>query len=190
MLRCAAVATQQHRFISLGKFKNQGEVIPAKQVEGQHFERFYVFSYIIHARMLLRTQMFVTGTIICLFPVTALLYIAHLPLLSFQQVLVASGISSGILFIIGHLMQRIVGMLSINEKQDIVKVSSLSRLGKRVDIYLPAKSVLPLEDVPGPDIFMKFHWQDSSDYFLLSKRFGKVLDNNQFERVVGWGRYL
>lgn len=91
------------------------------------------------------------------------------------------------LYTISYYVQRVVGMMYLDDTHTTLKVSHLSFWGHRRDTYLPASDIMTLGDAgdsPG-EVILRLKRYSCSDTLYFSTRLGRMLDKNGFEKVFG-----
>jgi uncharacterized membrane protein len=118
------------------------------QSKGQNFNIFYRFPYIIIMRALSRLKIYQTATMAVFLPVMKYMEITgQMPNDMFWAFTGMTGFSCAMLFIMSHFFRRLVGLMSLNEAEDTVKVSHLTFWGKRNDLFIPVDEIVPLADL-------------------------------------------
>ncbi|XP_063853665.1 transmembrane protein 186-like [Scylla paramamosain] len=99
-----------------------------------------------------------------------------LPPSAFPVTLAVGTLALGMLGIMGEAFRRVIGILYLSDDEQLVKISHLSFFGRRIDVVLPIQDIVPLSD-SGERV--------SDAFFVLSLRFGGVVDASGFEKVFG-----
>ena len=160
LMRTAGVKTCTHSdsFYLLRKttFKESASALQcrrfssAKHIDGVHpnasdFKTFYRFNQITYARLLSRMKLYQTGfCVTALPPMTYLSYIGAFPWENTYSACGVAGFACVVLFAMTGYLRRLIGIMSLNEKTNTVKVSHLTFWGGRHDLYLGVEDIVPL----------------------------------------------
>ena len=160
--------------------------------EVENYKTFYRFPHITYARLLSRMKIYQTG-----FTVIGLPALAIAQSLGYAQgnsLPLATGVTlfAGVmLYVMSHYFRRLIGLMAVNENRDTVKVSHLTFWGKRNDLFVPVKEIVPISDMAdkADDIYVKFYRYGTNEYLYYSVRHGLILDKEVFEDVLGSLKY-
>ena len=183
-----------HRTVSLSQVHTASQQLnqnPANS-EAESFKTFYRFPHITYARLLSRMKIYQTG-----FTVIGLPALATAQSLGYAQgnsLPLATGVTlfAGVmLYVMSHYFRRLIGLMAVNEIRDTVKVSHLTFWGKRNDLFVPVKEIVPISDMADKpeDIYVKFCRYGTNEYLYYSVRHGLILDKEIFEDVLGSLKY-
>ncbi len=178
--KCMFSTSRPH--IEDGKFSPE-------DINTDDFERFYRFPYMRSVRAFSRIKLYQTGFTVWLIPTMVYLYsTGQANLFSVQTSLAVSIFAGVMLYTMSGYFQRLVGILSLNKDEDILRISHLTFWGKKNEVYIPLENVIPLSELPDnpQDIYVKLRWQGSDEFFYLSIKYGSILDIQKFKKVVGW----
>lgn len=91
------------------------------------------------------------------------------------------------LYTASHFFRRVVGMMYLDSSETTLKVSHLTFWGKRNDIYLPVSDVMTISDTGDStkEIIMKLRRYSSAQTMYFSTHYGRVVDEQRFQRVFG-----
>lgn len=91
------------------------------------------------------------------------------------------------LYTASHFFRRVVGMMYLDPSQTTLKVSHLTFWGKRNDIYLPVSDVMTIGDTGDSknERILRLKTYSSQQTFYFSTHFGRVVDEQGFQRVFG-----
>ena len=165
----------------------QGFIDPS-QVLNETFEQFYVMGYIKQVRFLNRLKLYQTGLTLILAPVVTYLYAtSQISMLLFQAGLSISLFACGMLFVVSGLTQRVVGVLSFNEKQDIVRISHLNFFGSRSETFVDVRKVVPLSELPDDpsDLYVRLIVEGAKEPFYVSIRYARDIKKEPFQKLLG-----
>ncbi|CAI9547755.1 unnamed protein product [Staurois parvus] len=91
------------------------------------------------------------------------------------------------LYSITYYLQRIIGMIYVNQEATTLKISHLTFWGKRKDIFLPVEDVKVLSetgDIKG-EVFLQIRRYSSPDVLYITKHYGQVMDKEKFQFIFG-----
>lgn len=91
------------------------------------------------------------------------------------------------LYGISGYTRNFIGMLSLNEAEDVVRISHLTFWGRRRDIFTPVEDVVPLADLSEnpKDVYVKLCRYSTGDVLYLTLRLGGIEDMSKFVKVFG-----
>ena len=166
------------------------QIPPNPEVE--NYKTFYRFPHITYARLLSRMKIYQTG-----FTVIGLPALAIAQSLGYSQgnsLPLATGVTlfAGVmLYVMSHYFRRLIGLMAVNENRDTVKVSHLTFWGKRNDLFVPVKEIVPISDMADKpdDIYVKFCRYGTNEYLYYSLRHGLIMDKEVFQDVLGSLKY-
>ena len=156
--------------------------------ENMLFTKFYRFPYIVHVRAVSRLKLYQTCVTVVMIPLMGVYCaLGKADISSMYMAISVATFATVMLFAISAYTRRLIGILSFNEAEDIVKVSRLTFWGNRRDIYLPLQSIIPLSEMTGnsEDIYTKFCRYDSDEVLYISLRFGGIEDKDKFIKALG-----
>jgi len=146
------------------------------------FKTIYSFAYIQPARFLCRFKVYQTGI------VTFLTGISITTDTNVQLALTVCTVSLVMLGIMGEFFRKLVGFMYIDPSGEQVKIAHLTFWGNRKDVVLPISSIIPLSDTDEnpSDVFFKLKFYEKKQPpFYLSLKFGRVVDEDMFHKVLG-----
>lgn len=91
------------------------------------------------------------------------------------------------LYTASHFFRRVVGMMYLDPSWTTLKVSHLTFWGRRNDIYLPVSDVMTIGDTGDSEneTILKLRRYSSPQTFYFSTHFGRVVDQQGFQKVFG-----
>ncbi|CAK6974568.1 transmembrane protein 186 isoform X2 [Scomber scombrus] len=91
------------------------------------------------------------------------------------------------LYTASHFVRRVVGIMYLDPSQTTLKVSHLTFWGRRHDIYLPVSDVMTISDTgdTANETILKLKRYSSPETLYFSPYFGRVVDQQGFEKVFG-----
>ena len=161
--------------------------IPA-EFEDIKFKTIFLFPHIRFARTIARMKLYQTGFTMLAVPSVCAGYSAqYIDLVAVQAVLGAAAVAGIMLYLMGSIIRRLVGIIAVDETMNYARLSRLTFWGNRRDIYLPIQSIVPLSDycINPWDTYIKLMTYDSPDELYLSIRYGGIKDMNAFQQVFG-----
>lgn len=94
-------------------------------------------------------------------------------------------LASGMLYVFGHSVKRLVGIVYVNPDRSRVKIAHLTFWGRRQDEVVDANDLYALSDFYDRKAFLVKLERVStvSDYYYFTFKFGGVTDKQTFEQV-------
>ncbi|KAM9792673.1 transmembrane protein 186 [Neosynchiropus ocellatus] len=155
------------------------------------YNMIYTFPHIKLLRAISRMKLFQTGlTVVVLPPVYTLYLLGHVPL-SLATYSTGGALFAGImLYAASHFFRRVVGMMYLDPSQTTLKVSHLTFWGKRNDLYMPVTDVMPVADTgdSANEVILRLKRYSTADTLYFFSRYGRIVDKEAFERVLGSSR--
>lgn len=148
----------------------------------EEFKPVYKLPYIVHARFLCKLKLYQTVVVLGL---TGASVATQVEL--FTPLAICS-LALGMLGVMGEFFRKLVGIMYVNPKTDEVTISHLNFWGNRKDVTCRIVDIIPPTDIGEnlSDAYVKLTFVDKANYHLyLSVKFGQVLDQEQFCRVIG-----
>ncbi|CAG9857092.1 unnamed protein product [Phyllotreta striolata] len=90
------------------------------------------------------------------------------------------------LYSVGFLTTKHVGFIYYNEEENLVKVAYGDFWGRRKEIEIPVKDIVPLSDLPvswTDGLFIKFKRFSTPEVLRLNFRFGVVVDKELMKKI-------
>uniref|UniRef100_A0A3Q4GAB8 Transmembrane protein 186 n=1 Tax=Neolamprologus brichardi TaxID=32507 RepID=A0A3Q4GAB8_NEOBR len=159
-----------------------GPVIPKitalvkySDVSTEKYTMIYTLPYIKLLRAVSRLKLLQTAITVVILPPVYVLYFQGAA--STFLVGYTTGIAlfaGAMLYTASYFFRRVVGMMYLDPSQTTLKVSHLTFWGKRHDMYLPVS-----------DTILKFKRYSSQETLYFSTHFGRVVDEQAFQKVFG-----
>lgn len=118
------------------------------------------------------------------------LYMYQLQLVALNTVISQCGFAvfaMSMLYAISHYMQRMAGIILINEAQDQVTIAHMDFWGRRHNEIIPVSSVMPFRDTGDQRgerlVYIKLY--DSDQYYIIDRRRGQFVDKQLFVDAFG-----
>ncbi|XP_018563872.1 transmembrane protein 186 [Anoplophora glabripennis] len=157
--------------------KIQGNFIPV-----------YKFPYILPFSMINRLKVYQTALTAISIPVTVCLNQLDQISSGAVQFTVALGFSGCLaLYSLGYLTQNFIGYIYYNEEKDVAKISYIDSWGKRKDIEIPTKDIVPFNELPSTfldGLYFTFRRFSTKETLKFSLNFGIILDKEKIKRVM------
>ena len=168
-----------------GNSLSSSSAAPVSDVE---FMNIYTFRYIVHTRVLSRFKIYQTLVTLAAIPPAFLMH--ENGVLSSAGMLSFFGIASTatvMLYVMSTFFRHIVGIISINQSEDIVRISHLTFWGRRRDVEFDVADIVPLSDmsVKPNDIYQVIQFYDKQLKFYWFLRHGKNINIQAVQRVFG-----
>ena len=157
--------------------------------DNSEFTRIYKFPGIHYCRLLCRMKLYQTAISVIMLPPISFIYYSGGPVsdaLLWSSYGVA-GFAGFMLYTMTGFWGKIIGLLSVNCDETILRVSHLTFWGRRKDIFVPVGSVVPLSELPDRphDVYVVFRRYDSEEKLYLSLQWGGVENKKVFTRIFG-----
>jgi len=154
-----------------------------------NYQMIYKFPYIVQSRAVCRLKVYQTAITSVAVPVVGYLnHIGAVDTQAFLGTLAIGGFATVMLYVMGEIFRRLVGIIYYSPSENSVKISHLSFWGKRKDIYVPLEDIVPLTDIgeSPTDLYVKLlRYSKPKSELFFSLRFGGILDIEKFEEVFG-----
>ena len=147
------------------------------------YSQIYRFPWIVHVHTLCRVKILQTAIVVGAIPICALYAVDEI-----QSFLFVGGFTLFMLYLMGEVCRRFVGIVHYHPVKKRVCISHLNFWGKRVDSFYDLPDVVPLTDSETNlnDIYAVARiYSEPKRRFWISLRYGKVLNNELFEEVFG-----
>uniref|UniRef100_A0A8C5Q1T0 Transmembrane protein 186 n=1 Tax=Leptobrachium leishanense TaxID=445787 RepID=A0A8C5Q1T0_9ANUR len=151
-------------------------------VKCEHFSLIYKMKGIEFCRALSRIKILQTTlTVVFLPPVYYYYMQGQVTYLCIQYCSATAIFACTMLYCLSYYLQRIIGMIYLNDTGTIVKVSHLTFWGKRKDIFIPVTDVKSLEETGDhqQEVLRQFKRYSTPDVLYFT-RFGCILDKKKF----------
>lgn len=141
-----------------------------------------------HFRFISRFKVYQVSTMLLLLPPVAYWY--HLGEISTRG-LISAGVAAlgttAVLFVVSHYFQRVVGEMVYCSHSSSVKVSTLTLMGGRRDLYFPIDRIVPFIDSQRRmgGAIQRLEIRGHPEVFLYSLRYGRVINSNLMFHVLG-----
>lgn len=95
--------------------------------------------------------------------------------------------AGAMLYSLTYYLQRIIGMIYINQVATTLKISHLTFWGKRKDIFLPVEDVKALSETGDQkgEVLFQVRRYSSPDILYITTRFGQIVDKEKFCFIFG-----
>ncbi|GAB6020271.1 hypothetical protein CHUAL_002989 [Chamberlinius hualienensis] len=154
----------------------------------QDFTQIYKYPHIIFARNICRLKLFQTGFTVSATPLIGVLYAYDVVgLKTFTYIGSCSVLALCVLFVFGNFFRRFVGAMYMNSSNDILKIAHLTFFGRRRDVLVPVKDIVPFLDRgenPNNVYYTLERYSTGDKYFYIIK-FGGILKPKEFQIATG-----
>lgn len=149
----------------------------------------YTFRYIVHAKVLSRLKIYQTVVTVGSLPLTTYLYkMGMISASGFASFCGIATLATAMLYVMSTFFRRIVGIISVNENEDTVRISHLTFWGRRNNINLFKSDIIPLSELTGSakDIYQVIRFFEQPDKkFYWFHRHGMNTDPEALTRIFG-----
>lgn len=176
--------TGNHRFFTKAAAAEPTDT----ELKNSEFKIIYRFPYIRAARLVTRLKLYQTGLTVIAIPPACYAYLMNI--IDLNACIVTASIAtfaSMMLMIMSSLLQRVLGLVAVNNELQHARFSHLNFWGRRRDVYVPFEDIMTLSDISEnkDDIFVKIKRFSNKDFFYLSLRFGKIDDLEKLQLLIG-----
>ncbi|KAL8569519.1 hypothetical protein ACOMHN_002066 [Nucella lapillus] len=152
------------------------------------FRNIYTFRYIVHTRVLSRLKVY--QTLLTLGAMPPAVFLHNTGALSTLDLVTSFGIASVatvMLYVMSDMFRHVVGMISVNKEENVVRISHLTFWGRRRDETFDVSSVVPLSDmsVKADDVYQVIRFYDKPVKFYWFLSHAKNADSQAIERIFG-----
>ncbi|XP_066432258.1 transmembrane protein 186 [Eleutherodactylus coqui] len=159
-----------------------------KTDDGAKFNLIYKFPAIRFWRTVSRLKLLQTALTILFLPPVYYYYLQGQ--ITDGSVIYCTGIAifAGImLYSLSYYLQRLIGMVYVDDNLTTVKVSYLTFWGNRKNIFVPIADIKPLSETGDSkqEILRQFARYSTPDILYFTTRYGYVLDRKKFIAVFG-----
>ncbi|KAM8934188.1 transmembrane protein 186 [Pelodytes ibericus] len=156
--------------------------------ECDNFTPIYKLHGITFCRSISRLKIFQTALTVLLLPPVYYYYLQGQ--VTYSGLLYCSGtaiFACIMLYCMSYYLQRIIGMIYLNETGTTVKVSHLTFWGKRRDLFIPATDVKTFTETGDhkQETLLQFRRYSSPEVLYFTTRFGYVLNKEKFCMLFG-----
>ncbi|KAJ8923176.1 hypothetical protein NQ315_001730 [Exocentrus adspersus] len=187
-LRVVFRITRTSNCIQNGKRCTSTSTVPQGEEKSTDYVPVYKLPYIIPFSLVNRLKVYQTALTVITVPAAAALNQLHHISSEAVMYTAALGLSGCLtLYGLGFLTQNFVGIMYYNEERDTVKIAYTDTWGRRKDIEIPAKDIVPLNDLPVTmfdGLFFTFRRFSTKDTLKLTLRYGTILDKEKFKRIL------
>lgn len=154
----------------------------------EKYTMIYTMPHIRLLRAVSRLKLLQTAITVVILPPVFVLYLQGSA--PFFLVGYTTGIAlfaGAMLYTTSHFLRKVVGMMYLDPSQTTLKVSHLTFWGRRHDIYLPVSDVMTIGDTGDAEneTILRLKRYSSPETFYFSTRFGRVVDQQGFQKVFG-----
>ncbi|KAK6016354.1 hypothetical protein OSTOST_18164, partial [Ostertagia ostertagi] len=143
----------------------------------------YRYPRIRFAALLARAKLLQTVVTVLYLPYSSYQYlVGHVDATWFYSTAALAFLAPVLLAVFSRYLNRLIGVIAMNESNDYVRIGYLSFWGARRNKYLEIDDVLPLTEVAGSknDALVKFSWFGGNNFLLnltLTKTFNYCWTN-------------
>lgn len=158
------------------------------ELKNAEFKIIYRFPYIRAARLVTRLKLYQTGVTVIAIPPACYAYLTDIiDLNACIATMSIASFASLMLVIMSNLLQRVLGLVAVNNELQCARFSHLNFWGRRRDVYVPFEDIMTLSDISEnkDDIFVKIRRFSNKDFFYLSFRLGRIDDLKELQMLIG-----
>ncbi|XP_034397688.1 transmembrane protein 186 [Cyclopterus lumpus] len=148
----------------------------------------YTLPHMKLLRAVSRLKLLQTAFTVVILPPVFIFYLQGVVPFSLVSYTTGTALFAGaMLYTASHFFRRVVGMMYLDSSQTTLKVSHLTFWGRRCDIYLPVSDVMTIADTGEfvNETILKLKRYSSPQTLYFSTHFGRVVDQQGFEKVFG-----
>lgn len=149
---------------------------------------FYRWPTMRHFVFISRLKLYqVSGMLVLLVPMTVWHHVGTVDLSTLTFAWAAAAGTTGVFAVLSKLFTRCVGELALVTHSGDIRVSTLTFMGRRKDVVIPADSIVPYSDTANrlSSPFQRLELTNSSHTYWYSMRYGKVLNTDIMAMVTG-----
>ncbi|XP_068448734.1 transmembrane protein 186 [Clinocottus analis] len=148
----------------------------------------YTMPHIKLLRAVSRMKLLQTAITVVIWPLVCIFYFQGVVPFSLVSYTTGIALFAGVMmYTASHFFRKVVGFMYLDPSQNTLKVSHLNFWGRRCDIYLPVSDVMTIGDTGDSvkETIMKLKRYSSPQTLYFSTHFGRVVDQQAFEKVFG-----
>ncbi|XGW02756.1 hypothetical protein V3C99_014632 [Haemonchus contortus] len=149
-----------------------------------------VFRYprVRFAALLARAKLVQTIVTVCYLPYSSYEYlVGHVDVTFFYTTATLAVLAPLLLALFSRYLNRLIGVIAMNESNDYVRIGYLSFWGSRRNKYVEIADVLPLTEVAGNknDALVKFSWFGGNGFLYLPIKNVEIVDEERAKILFG-----
>ncbi|KAJ8979414.1 hypothetical protein NQ317_015846 [Molorchus minor] len=154
----------------------------------KNFVPVYKFPYIVPFSLINRLKVYQTVLTVTSIPGIVILNQLNYVSSGYVDFTAALGISGCLsLYSLGFLTNKFVGFIYYDEGNDVARLSYIDFWGKRKDIDVPAKDLVPISELPTTPLdglFLTVRRFSTKDTLRLTLRYGIILDKEKIKKIL------
>ncbi len=155
-------------------------------VDKEGFVQVFKFPYAPHCALVARLKIY--QTVIVAFGLAPYYYFTSTAVDDVEAVFALSGLALLVLFALGEVARRAVGIIYLHPERKEVKISHLTFFGGRQDTVVPLEDVIPVSETPeNPDstVWVAHFYGRQLASKLISTKFGGIKHKRYFTEIFG-----
>ena len=148
---------------------------------------FYRWPTMRHFRFISRLKLYqVSGMLLLLVPMTLWHHVGTVDLSTLTFAWAAAAGTTGVFAVLSKVFTRCVGELALVTHSGDIRVSTLTFMGRRKDVVIPANSIIPYNDTANrlSSPLQRLELTNSSQAYWYSIRYGQVLNTDVMAKVT------
>ncbi|XP_078610825.1 transmembrane protein 186-like [Branchiostoma floridae x Branchiostoma japonicum] len=159
-----------------------------KNKKDKEYDVVYRFPYMQILAAVSRLKIAQTTLMVFMIPITVTVAVEGDASWATANSVIGLGIFSTImLYAMSEYLRKFIGVVSINQSGDTVKLSHLNFWGRRVETYVDINNVVPMTETGDKEgeLFKKFKLYDSDLTLYYTLRVGHILDKEKLGLILG-----
>ena len=152
------------------------------------FTKIYKFRYIMPVVLISRFKVLQTALLVGMIPVAINSYLSGTMSIIALTCFTSCGVfATGMLYVMSYFFRHIIGIISVNQNEDVVRLSHLTFWGRRHDVYSSVEEIVPLSDTvtKQTDIYHIVQFYNKPLKFFWFYNNGIDVDDEAIEKLLG-----
>ncbi|KAK5968904.1 CDP-diacylglycerol--glycerol-3-phosphate 3-phosphatidyltransferase [Trichostrongylus colubriformis] len=159
-----------------------------ESLDKENWMAVYRYPRIRFAVLLARAKLIQTVVTVLYLPYSSYQYLlGHVDVTWFYSTAMLAVLAPLTLAVFSRYLNRLIGVIAMNESNDYVRIGYLSFWGSRRNKYVEVADVLPLTEVGGNknDALVKFSWFGASSFLYLPTKGAEIVDEHRAKVLFG-----
>lgn len=159
-----------------------------ESLENENWVAVYRYPRIRFAVLLAKAKLIQTVVTVLYLPYSSYQYLlGHVDSSWFYSTAFLAVLAPVLLAVFSRYLNRLVGVIAMNETNDYIRIGYLTFWGSRRNKYLEVSDVLPLSEVAGNrnDALVKLSWYGAKSFLYLPTKNAEIVDENRAKILFG-----